>query len=59
MCTNCIRAQINLHHPRKKGAGKFCSRVQILKTRSHGQKYTPGVNLQPGCKFAPWCKLRT
>ena len=56
MCTNCIRAQINLHHLERRR--QICSGCKFLKPRSYGQKYTPGVNLQPGCKLRTWTRLK-
>ena len=68
MCTNCTRvqictrAQINLHHleSRSKSSApgcKFAFGCKSLKHRSHGQKYTPGANLHPGCKLRTWTRL--
>ena len=68
ICTNCTRVQIytrvqiNLLHLESSLEQncfrvQICTRVQILKHRSHGQKYTRGANLHPGCKFVPGCKV--
>ena len=54
ICTRgqiCTRVQINLHHLKR--WSKFAPGCKFLKHRSHGQKYTRGANLHPGCKFAP------
>ena len=41
--------QINLHHLER--------RSKFVKHRSHGQIYTPGANLHPGCKLRTWTSI--